>query len=825
MTSLNHLLERTREAEDLDAFGEVVTRFHGMAFRTAYSVTGDVHSAHDAAQEAFVKAYASLDRLEDLARFPSWFRRIVLRTATDVLRRRSREQPTPPDSEVFATTPTTDAAPNEVADAKALRQTVLACLRSLSYANRLATTLFYMEGLSIAEIANLLLSPSGTVKRRLHDSRKQLAREERLKEICRAGLHPYSWSQERDTMRYNQEITFCTAEEAPAQFDAWSFSWRAPRLTKGAELEYAVLGPDGTELARAGLFGFRRGKSMRVDFGGEGGARAVTPFRGRHVTFVMRVRKGHVMFPSSAAFTFTFYRQDAEGRIDWNKPFSTIPALADLDEALAVEADDRAVSPERAISHEVTFRSERPAPASFDEWQFCCPQPRVADEADLDYILAEPEEAGAPRCERTGVRCGHIDGLTLDEHFGGCCDPSVFRNRHLAVKLRVTHGQMQFVKAPGPSFRFYRVTEDGKRRLVDEISALPHPAQELTFFEPHTDVKMVNSDEIDCGVVYCGHDDETGESDIFVADPELGHRLNLTTGRVASPDWSQPWEPIASPDGETVVFRQFRRRSDNGIETRIWLLDVDTRELRQIPELFGFACSFTWAPDSRSVAFGMDRSEIRYGEIAPRVIAIDRETLTTRVIVHVGEVRGSSTSPVWSPDGKWIAVGSAGEGGRLRLVSPAGTTRGADITGPERGRVRWSPDGQRLGAVIDRRLCVLGLDGGIREQFGPAFLVYGWSADGAYIAYSTRDAQINHVMILPTDGGDVRQVTFEGDAVFATWAPDSNRLAFWALPARDPYLLMVVGPDGQDPRSFAQAHGCGFMYPSWLKRGYASRKT
>ena len=57
----DELIERARDG-DTAAYGELVRRYEQVAFRTAYAVCGDAAEAEDAAQEAFVKAYAALPR-------------------------------------------------------------------------------------------------------------------------------------------------------------------------------------------------------------------------------------------------------------------------------------------------------------------------------------------------------------------------------------------------------------------------------------------------------------------------------------------------------------------------------------------------------------------------------------------------------------------------------------------------------------------------------------------------------------------------------------------------------------------------------------------
>jgi RNA polymerase sigma-70 factor (ECF subfamily) len=80
------LIARSREG-DGEAYGMLVARHQQVAFRTAYVVCGDAAEAQDAAQEAFLKAYAALPRFRAGAPFRPWLLRIVANEARN--RRRS----------------------------------------------------------------------------------------------------------------------------------------------------------------------------------------------------------------------------------------------------------------------------------------------------------------------------------------------------------------------------------------------------------------------------------------------------------------------------------------------------------------------------------------------------------------------------------------------------------------------------------------------------------------------------------------------------------------------------------------------------------------
>ena len=170
MEELKTLISRTL-AGDLDAFGEIVRRFQDMAYGYAYSVLGDFHLAEDAAAEAFFQAYRKLSALRDPAAFPGWFRRIVLRYCDRLVRKRRVPTVSLGDAPPPATP---QAGPVQMAEQRELQETVLAAIRALPEHQRTATTLFYINGYSVGDIAEFLEAPEGTVKRRLHDARKRL---------------------------------------------------------------------------------------------------------------------------------------------------------------------------------------------------------------------------------------------------------------------------------------------------------------------------------------------------------------------------------------------------------------------------------------------------------------------------------------------------------------------------------------------------------------------------------------------------------------------------------------------------------------------------
>ena len=160
------LIERARGG-DVAAFESLLRVHEQVAFRTAWVVSGGADDAEDAAQEAFVKAFAALARFRPGAPFRPWLLTIVANEARN--RRRSAGRRDALALRVSETEGRPDAAPSPesavLADER--RAVLLAGLARLGEADREVITLRYLLDLSEAETAAALDIPTGTVKSRL----------------------------------------------------------------------------------------------------------------------------------------------------------------------------------------------------------------------------------------------------------------------------------------------------------------------------------------------------------------------------------------------------------------------------------------------------------------------------------------------------------------------------------------------------------------------------------------------------------------------------------------------------------------------------------
>lgn len=163
----DELVERAKLG-DGDAYGELVTRYQGIAMRTAVLITGSHAEAEEAAQDAFVKAFRALARFHPGAPFRPWLLRIVANEAIN-RRRAAGRRPTVELTTALDRSGPDDGAgsPEAAALASERRALVARALARLRDDDRLVISYRYLLELSEAEMAEALGVARGTVKSRL----------------------------------------------------------------------------------------------------------------------------------------------------------------------------------------------------------------------------------------------------------------------------------------------------------------------------------------------------------------------------------------------------------------------------------------------------------------------------------------------------------------------------------------------------------------------------------------------------------------------------------------------------------------------------------
>lgn len=169
------LIQRAKSG-DQAAYSALVKMHQGVAFRTAYVVTGGADDAEDAAQEAFLKAYRALPRFRDEAAFRPWLLAIVVNEARNRLRSAARRGGL--SIRVASGSGPGDEAPSPEAAAISAEESahVLDAVNKLEPNDRLVIALRYWMEQSEKEMAEILKCRPGTVKSRLSRATAKLRR-------------------------------------------------------------------------------------------------------------------------------------------------------------------------------------------------------------------------------------------------------------------------------------------------------------------------------------------------------------------------------------------------------------------------------------------------------------------------------------------------------------------------------------------------------------------------------------------------------------------------------------------------------------------------
>lgn len=170
------LAERAKNGDER-AFEELVRAYQGIAFRTAYLLTGSAADAEEAAHTGFLKAWSALPRFRRGAEFRPWLLRIVANEARN--RRRSTVRREALARRAVAEQTSGDAVPSPEAAAldEESRHLLLAAVNRLDERDRDVLTCRYFLELSEMETAEVLGVRRGTVKSRTARALERLRTE------------------------------------------------------------------------------------------------------------------------------------------------------------------------------------------------------------------------------------------------------------------------------------------------------------------------------------------------------------------------------------------------------------------------------------------------------------------------------------------------------------------------------------------------------------------------------------------------------------------------------------------------------------------------
>jgi RNA polymerase sigma-70 factor (ECF subfamily) len=147
-------------------FDETFREHYGPMVRSLAAACGDREAAADAVQDAFTRAYTRWRRISRYDSPSGWIRHVALNRLRDHFRRET--------SAGRAGRRLADETPTEVAPPEPADHELTDAIALLPAQQRIAVSLFYVEQLSVREIATSMKLSEGAVKYHLHAGRAGL---------------------------------------------------------------------------------------------------------------------------------------------------------------------------------------------------------------------------------------------------------------------------------------------------------------------------------------------------------------------------------------------------------------------------------------------------------------------------------------------------------------------------------------------------------------------------------------------------------------------------------------------------------------------------
>jgi TolB protein len=262
----------------------------------------------------------------------------------------------------------------------------------------------------------------------------------------------------------------------------------------------------------------------------------------------------------------------------------------------------------------------------------------------------------------------------------------------------------------------------------------------------------------------------TGDTEIFVIDPDSGDARNLTR----SPK-SEERYPSWSPDGKWVAFNSDRDGTHN-----LYIIGVDGKHLRQLTrEKRGVEAGMqSWTADGKWIYFGL------FGKGEPRMCRIAPDGTNFTGV-------GKGIDPAVSPDGKSIAFAkNLADGHHLYIMDADGSNvRQLTSKGNRFGGVHaaWPPDGKWIVYA---------------DQVGEALEIFRIQPDGKNAVQLTR---LGKACTTPAVSPDGKWISFRYcDEIY--WRDGKTSERAYRERRADKRPVWVMGMDGSNPHVIEALH-------------------
>ncbi|MDQ0360450.1 RNA polymerase sigma factor [Breznakia pachnodae] len=166
-------IQKFKDGDDY-VFPEIFSRYQNKIYYLAVSILHNEADSEEAVQNTFIEVIANRASLRDVRSFNFWLYQIAYHNILDIYRKNKRNSTTRHGETILENYSDQKSDSNDIIRNKLLFELILKEIDKLPIEMREVCLLRFINEFSIDEISGIMSIPVGTVKSRLHRSKKQL---------------------------------------------------------------------------------------------------------------------------------------------------------------------------------------------------------------------------------------------------------------------------------------------------------------------------------------------------------------------------------------------------------------------------------------------------------------------------------------------------------------------------------------------------------------------------------------------------------------------------------------------------------------------------
>jgi RNA polymerase sigma factor (sigma-70 family) len=171
---------------NLPAFAILVEKHKSLAFTLALRIAKNHEDAEEIAQDAFLKAYNSLNTFKEQSKFSTWLYKIVFNTAISRMRRKQIQNVSIDEGNISNSIQEEHMSSLDSLHKKERKKIIAEAISRLKEEEGVVMTLYYLNENNLKEIEEITSFSNSNIKIILHRGRKKLLFE--LKKILKGEI-------------------------------------------------------------------------------------------------------------------------------------------------------------------------------------------------------------------------------------------------------------------------------------------------------------------------------------------------------------------------------------------------------------------------------------------------------------------------------------------------------------------------------------------------------------------------------------------------------------------------------------------------------------